>query len=307
MNSVKSVENRQHEAKEAVFANFANAYGKALDMQAGRNVPQQQKEAAATVLGERAATAVPGERIDHQAAARGRAVLSGDAAAVLSGRVVSYDLPKLGYAGRDLDKLTEQGQRLAQAITERDYASRGRVATIGRDERIMGMASSGADEKKEKLTAHLLHVKSSIDAAVDRGQFDQTHGQVMYQRFEKAVFDPQAVQKGNQEYNTFAAAQAPRLQAEIAPDVARRFEAMRPTLDRAKESEDARIRAAEKVLQDQIKNLPAGKQSQIMGQFQEAIKSPENVSKLPAAQQAERQQAAPAIERTQGKNDGPQR
>lgn len=297
VNSVKSVETRQHEAKEAVFANFANAYSKALDMQAGRNVPEQQKEAAAKVLGERAATATPGERIDHQAAAKGRAVLSGDAAAVLSGRVVAYDLPKLGFAGRDLDKLTEQGQRLTQAITERDYASRGRVSTIGRDERVMGMASSGADEKKEKLTAHLLHVKSSIDAAVDRGQFDKEHGQVMYQRFEKAVFDPQAVQKGNQEYNSFAGSQVPHLQAQIAPDVARRYEAMRPTLDRARESEDARIRAAEKVLQDQIKNLPADKQEQIMGRFQDAIKNPENVSKLPAAQQVERQQTAPVIDR----------
>lgn len=73
------------------------------------------------------------------------------------------------------------------------------------------------------------------------------------------------------------------------------------------QSGSARILAAEKILQDQIKTLPADKQAQIMGQFQEAIKNPESVSKLPAAQQAERQQAAPAIERAHGKDNGPQR
>lgn len=256
------ISQRQRDAEAIVHMNYGQAYGKALDAQASRDTPQANKIAAAAMLAEQSATANRDPQIINRAeASAGRAAMeqtygsrqAQDATAVLSGRVVDYDLPK-GFGGtKDLAALVEKGQKLVENVNQDSYASRGRVSAFGHNGNYMEQVAGKEIESKDKLAGHMLHVKASIDAAVDRKQFDRQQADSLYQRFEKSVFDPEAQKKGSKDFADYATAQTPRIQQETSRDVDARYGAQSKTIDRAKGKEIDPVNASRA---DAFRNLP---------------------------------------------------
>ena len=250
------VAQRQRDAEALVHTNYGRAWGRALDAQAGRGAPEANQRAAAAMLAEGSATANRNSQTINRAEANaGRAAMeqiygqktAADKSAVLSGRVVGYDLPK-GFGGtKDVASLVENGQILVRQVNQDTYASRGNVSAIGPSGHYMEKVAGREVESKEKLASHLLHVKAAIDAGVDRKHFDRAAADSLYQRFERSVFDPEAQKRGSHEYSGYAKAQTPRMQQEISKDVTARYEAQNKTVERAKgrELDPANVARAE--------------------------------------------------------------
>lgn len=240
---------RQREAEAIVHANYGQAYGKALEAQAGRNMPEEKMVAAAAMLAERNATAnrelTGASRADANTGRQAMAQAYGDqraqdTTAVMSGRVVDYDLPK-GFGGtKDMASLVEKGQRLADNLMQDTYLARGRVQATGYNGNFLRPEPGREVESRNNLAGHLLHVRSAIDADVERNRYDREQGNSLYQRFERSVFDPEAQKAGgSKDYQEFVKAQAPRMQHDLSRDVDARFAEQTKAIERARGKEGA--------------------------------------------------------------------
>ena len=144
--------------------------------------------------------------------------------AVLSGRVADYDLPK-GFEGtKDLTQLASKGQMLAQAATRENYASRGIMTSRGNRDDYMALAKDSHSDTVEKLTSHILHVKSSIETAVERNNLDRSGGDALYKRFQNTTFSAaQAARTGQNlkspAFSAFEKAEAPRVRDQVLFEV----------------------------------------------------------------------------------------
>lgn len=236
---------KQRDAEALVHVNYGRAYGKAIALQAGRDVPINQKEAAAAVLAEKATTFNrDASTINMRDANAGRDAMekaygtkTADVSAVLSGRVAGYDLPKGLNGTNDMSALVIRSQALVQQATTENYGSRGLVSSIGPSGNYLELVEGRAAATKEKLVSHMLHVKSAVESAVDRKEFDRAQGDILYKNFEKAAFDPGEKRYGNAEYAAFEKANTPRMRQEIMREVETRYEAQAKTIARAKEKE----------------------------------------------------------------------
>ncbi len=292
---------RQRDAEAVVHINYAKAYGKALNVLANRDTPEGKKIAAAAMLAEQNATANRGIA-GRAEASEGRAAMeqiygsrrAQDATAVLSGRVVDYDLPK-GFGGtKDMNALVEKGQKLVEAVNQDGYASRGNVAAIGRSGYFVEKIASREADSKDKLAAHLLHVKSAIEAAVDRKQFERGQGDALYQRFEKSVFDPEAQKNGSKDFSEYAKAQTPRIQQEVSRDVAGRYAAQASAVDRARSKE---IDPANAARAEAFRSLPAAEALKRHPELAGAMAAMSAVSKQAEAHGLNPQQQAVVVAR----------
>jgi hypothetical protein len=241
---------KQREAELIVFGNFGRAYANAMHSQLSTNAPEQRKMAAAAIVATSQATAnVSPESINRVDAAAGRAALekaygarAEDVAAVLSGRVANYDLPKSVGGTQDLAALAVKGQMLAQQATRESFASRGLVQATGPRSDYLVQVSGPEVETIAKLSNHMLHVKSSIEAGVDRKVFDRSQADALYKRFENATFD-KAPGNGlkNEAFAQFEKTLTPNLRADVMKDVEARYEMQRDSINRAKQKEQVPV------------------------------------------------------------------
>lgn len=258
-----SVDQKQRDAEALVHMSYGRAYGRALDAQAGMSAPDNRKAAAAAIMAERASTVVRDPMaINRRDAQEGRAAMeqaygqrAGDVAAVLSGRVASYELPQGFGATKDMSALVSKAQILVSQANVEGYASRGRVASIGPNGNYMERVEGRAADTKEKLTAHMLHVKSAIESAVDRKAIDRQQGDSLYQRFQGAAFDLGEKKTTNAEFSAFEKANTPRLRQEVTREVEARYAAQATTIDRARSNE---LDPANVSRADAFRRLPPG-------------------------------------------------
>ena len=104
----------------------------------------------------------------------------------------------------------------------------------------MVKASGKEAETMDKLANHILHVKSSIEAGVDRKEFDRAQADSMYKRFQNAAFDnTQNNALKNPGFAQYEKANLPRLRDEVMRDVEARYDIQKATIDRARSKEGA--------------------------------------------------------------------
>ncbi|HEY8096957.1 MAG TPA: hypothetical protein VIE65_12820 [Methylobacter sp.] len=242
------------EAELLVYANFGKAYAKSMAAQAATAKPEDRKVAAAAIVATSYATSETNKAsINRTDAMQGREVVekaygkrSQDVAAVLSGRVAGYDLPKSVGGTKDLSKLSAMAQDLSQQATREAYAGRGIVQSLGpRSDALVKVAGKEA-QTVEKLTAHMLHVKAAIDAGVDHKEFSSEQGEALYKRFENAAFDvsPNNALK-SEEFTRFEKTNLDDLKLTVHKEVEDRYAQQRENIERAKTKEP--VISAEKV------------------------------------------------------------
>lgn len=239
---------KQREAESLVSMNYGRTYGEALKSQESIGSPQHRKEAAANMLATAAATTnrdpISLNRLD---AINGRAAMqkaygsrTPEVNAILSGRVVDYDLPKSVEVRKDMNVLVSKSQALIKSAAQDGYAVKGIFTHAGARNEYLDQAHNGQIETTEKLTNHLLHVKSSIDASVDRYSINKTQGDALYQRFENASFSINDEKTGgtkNQAYRKFEASEIQRIRNNVLKEVNLRYAAQQQVIDRAKAKE----------------------------------------------------------------------
>lgn len=245
---------KQREAEFLVHMNFGRAYGAALEAQNSIEAPQQRKEAAANMLATATATTNRDPvTMNHIDANNGRMAMekayknqTTTMTAILSGRVADYDLPK-GFEGtQDLTQLASKGQMLAQAATRENYASRGIMTSRGNRDDYMALAKDSQSETVEKLTTHMLHVKSSIETAVDRNNLDRAGGDALYKRFQNTTFNTAEVTQTGQNlkspaFSAFEKAEAPRLRDQVLFEVETRYALQKQTVEKVKVKENLAV------------------------------------------------------------------
>lgn len=245
---------KQRTAEYLVFMNYSNGYAKAIEQQSNITAPTSKKAAAASMVAEYSTTMNKDPNtIKMKEVLNGReqmekayGVKAPEVQAVLSGRVADYDLPK-GFGGtQDMNALIEKGRIYASQANMESYAQRGRVNAVGLNGNAMEIINERAESTKRELVNHMLHVKSAVAANVDRKVFDKGQGEMLYQRFEKAVFTPDQKASANKDYSDFVKSNSPRLQSEISAEVDKRYQEQGKTIQRASSKEispDAENRA----------------------------------------------------------------
>lgn len=235
---------KQREAEALVHMNYGRAYASALKQQAGMDKPLDRKHAAAAVVAEISAAANRDpSTINRLDASDGRSTMevvygerAANMSAILSGKAVNYDLPK-GLAGtKDFSALISKAQIHVNVANAEAYATRGVFNAVGPNGKYMEAADSKVVEAKEKLVNHMLHVKSAIDAAVDRQAFDRKHGDNLYNHFKEAAFDLGQRKTLNAEYSNFEKANTASLRQEVDKQVDARYSIKNKSLDTAKET-----------------------------------------------------------------------
>lgn len=241
---------KQREAEFLVHMNFGRAYGAALDAQSSLDAPQQRKEAAAAIL----ATSISTSNRDtstlkHDDARNGRIAMekaykdqAPNLTAVLSGRVANYDLPKSFEGTQDLAQLVSKGQLFAQAAIRDNYASRGMMTSFGKRDDYMLLAKGSHSETIEKLTTHMLHVKSSIESSVDHNTLDRKSADALYARFQNATFSTGDMNQTGRnlksaEFISFEKSEVPKLKDQVSFDVETRYALMKSSVERVQSKE----------------------------------------------------------------------
>ncbi|MDI1299772.1 hypothetical protein [Methylotenera sp.] len=236
---------RISESERLVHFNYGAAYGRALEMQRSTSSDIDRKELAATLVAERFATSNRDTSIacfkevglGRDAMSKAYGVTANDVESVLSGRVADYDLAK-NFGSKDFNALSAKGQLYVQQHNIESFASRGRVEAVGFSGNFLSSVQQNANESKEKLIGHLLHVRSSIDAGVDRGAYEKTEAKSVYDRFEKATFDPSGKKaSSSQLFNDFEKSSSASLRRDVSFEVEMRYAANSRLVDRARTNE----------------------------------------------------------------------
>lgn len=205
-------------------------------------------------------------------------------------------------------------QRIHQRYeSQRDTTGYGRYSTKDKhDEAFNGVGKSVAAAERDALVDRLCIYDHKLNRIYDN---QREAGTWQHQPGAARTFDTERTRPMTPEekadyakgYDKLAAILAKPERRATSEEIRTITELQKAAHASLEQQQNARIHAAEKVLQEQIKHLPAERQEQIMGRFQDAIKNPVNVSKLPAPQHAERQHATPATEQKPSMDKGRQR
>lgn len=233
------------ESERLVHFNYGTAYGRAIEMQRSSSSEQERKELAASIVAERFATTNRDTSIasfkevgvGREAMSKAYGVTAKDVESVLSGRVADYDLAK-NFGSKDFNALSSKGQLFVQQHNMENFAGRGRVEAVGFNGNFLESVQSRSNESKERLINHLLHVRSSIDTGVDRGAYDKNEAKALYDRFEKATFDPSGKKpSSSQAFNDFEKSSTASLRRDVSFEVEMRYAANTKVIDRARSNE----------------------------------------------------------------------